>query len=223
MDGVEPQLKAHFGLSLNVGLTEGQIRELLSILGAKVDRQKGLNAEEAFREVLQEKGDNRKGDNEVKTLIVFFSHSGNTRRFARVIQEMTGGDIAEIQPVEPYPGDYDAVVRQAKRELGAGFKPPIRTLGEDIGRYGTVFLGSPNWWSTIAPPLQAFLSGYDLSGKTIIPFITHGGGGAGRSFAEIAALCPNSTVLEGLAVFGGPGRDNRDEASAWLARFGIVP
>ena len=153
----------------------------------------------------------------MKVAIVYFSHSGNTRAVARYIQAEVGGDLVEIQPMEPYPNNYDAVVRQAKRELNAGFKPALKAVAEDIGEYDTLFLGSPNWWSTIAPPLQTFLSENDLSGKTLIPFITHGGGGCGRAFAEIASFSPDATVLPGLTLHGGAVGADQGEISAWLS------
>ena len=162
------------------------------------------------------------GYNAMKALIICFSHSGNTRAMARHIQQEVGGDLLEIQPVDPYPNDYDTVVQQAKRELTSGFKPALKAAAAEIDGYDTLFLGSPNWWSTIAPPLQTFLSDHDLSGKTVVPFITHGGGGSGRCFSEIAALCPGATVLEGLAVFGGQARAGRSEVSVWLGRLGIT-
>jgi flavodoxin len=81
----------------------------------------------------------------MKILIAYFSHSGNTRGVARYIQEQVGGDLLEIQLVEPYPNDYDTVAQQAKRELNSGFKPALKPSGEDIQNYDTIFLGSPNW------------------------------------------------------------------------------
>lgn len=157
----------------------------------------------------------------MKALIVYFSHSGNTRALAHQIQEQAGGDLVELQPVEPYPKDYNAVVQQAKRELNSGFKPALKTSVNNLEGYDTIFAGSPNWCNTIAPPLQSFLSVNDFSGKTVLPFVTHGGGGSGRSFADIKALCPGTNVLEGLAVYGEPTKVARNEVSAWLSKFGI--
>ncbi|HOP41049.1 MAG TPA: flavodoxin [Geobacteraceae bacterium] len=142
-----------------------------------------------------------------KVLTIYFSRSGNTREIANQIHQMVGGDIMEIQIVTPYPDDYNAVVKQANVELNSGYKPPLKTKIEDIGSYDVIFLGSPNWCQTIAPPVRSFLSQADLSGKFIAPFITHGGGGSGRSVADIAALCRDSTILDALVVRGGkPGK-----------------
>lgn len=155
---------------------------------------------------------NADGDSR-QVLISYFSHSGNTRKIAGEIHKAVGGDIVEIEPLEPYPNDYNSVVEQAKRELHSGCKPQLKTHAGNLAAYDTVFVGSPNWWHTIAPPVITFLSQSDLSGKIIIPFITHGGGGLGRSALDIAALCPDSTVLESLAVLGADVK----AARKWLS------
>ncbi|BDV42159.1 flavodoxin [Geotalea uraniireducens] len=152
-------------------------------------------------------------------LTVCYSHSGNTRECARLVHAAVGGDFAELIPATPYPGDYTAVVNQAKRELQAGYKPALQTSVAGIEAYDVIFVGSPNWWNTIAPPVMTFLSTYDLAGKAIVPFITHGGGGLGRSVTEIARLCPQSTVLEGLAVRGEAVKAAQPQLAKWLRKL----
>jgi hypothetical protein len=127
----------------------------------------------------------------------------------------------EIVPVDPYPQDYDAVVEQAKRELRAGYKPVLRTEIKNIESYDVLFVGSPNWWNTVAPPIMTFLSQCDLSGKAIFPFITHDGTGLGRSAKDIARLCPNATILVGLAVRGGEAKSAQSQVSDWVRKLGI--
>ncbi|MDR1396649.1 MAG: hypothetical protein LBJ14_02820 [Desulfarculales bacterium] len=133
-----------------------------------------------------------------RILIAYYSHSGATRRVAEHIKESTGGDIYEIQELEPYPRDYSAVVNQAKKEIAAGHKPSLNGELPDAADYDVIFIGSPNWWSTIAPPAATFLSSLDLTGKRIIPFITHGGGGLGRTISDIKKLCQAAAVDDGL-------------------------
>lgn len=156
-----------------------------------------------------------------KVLIVYFSRSGNTREIANQIHGLVGGDVVELQTVTPYPDEYNAVTKQAKEELNSGFKPALKTKIENIASYGVVFVGSPNWWGTIASPVRSFLSGYDLSGKTIAPFITHEGSGLGRSGEDIAALCPNAKTLDGLAVRGKSAKTAQDDVAAWLRKLGL--
>ena len=98
-----------------------------------------------------------------KTLVVYFSHSGNTRALANHIHKSVGGDILEMDAVKPYPDDYDACVRQAKEELNSGHKPALKTRIENITSYDVVFIGYPIWWGTIPAPVRTFLSEYDFS------------------------------------------------------------
>lgn len=157
-----------------------------------------------------------------KVLTVYFSHSGNTRECARQINERVGGDMLELVPVQPYPRDYDAVVAQAKRELHSGYHPALQTKIPDLTGYDVIFVGSPNWWNTVAPPVMTFLAGHDLTDKAIFPFITHEGTGLGRSATDIADLCPGATVLDGIAIRGGEVKRAGQKLSEWLQKLGIA-
>ena len=151
-----------------------------------------------------------------KILVVYFSQSGNTAIIARMIQEAAGGDVFEIVPVDAYPTDYDAVVAQAKKELNADFRPAIKSPGPDLAAYDTIFVGSPNWWSTIAPPVMTYLQGHNFKGKTVIPFITHEGSRMGKSVQDVKRLCPGATVLAGQSFWGSSVRDAREDVRRWL-------
>lgn len=157
-----------------------------------------------------------------KILIVYFSRTGNTREMASQIQKATGGDIFEIVPLKPYPAAYQEVVDQAKKEINSGFKPALKTKVKDISKYDVIFVGSPNWWSTIAPPVATFLTNYDLSGKTIVPFMTHGGGGMARCEKDVQKLCPKSNFAEGLALNGHWVKKSKDEVNEWLRKIKII-
>ena len=135
-----------------------------------------------------------------KVLVAYFSHSGNTREVARQISEATGGDLFEIVPATPYPTEYRAVV------------DPVG----DLSQYDVIFVGSPCWWATIAPPVATFLTSCDLAGKTVVPFMTHEGSGMGHSEADIRRLCPWSTVPDGLAVRCSAVRNSKDEVGRWV-------
>ncbi len=156
------------------------------------------------------------------TLIVYYSHSGNTQKIAQLIGGETGGEVLEIKPKTPYPQAYDAVVKQAKQEIGAGFLPELETPNPALEQYDTVFVGSPNWWSTIAPPVAAFLKQSNLEGKTVIPFCTHGGGGLARVAQDVEELCPQSALLPAFGIYGNGSAKARQEVSAWLHSIGIV-
>ena len=159
---------------------------------------------------------------EENILIVYYSWSGNTRTIASLIRDKTGGILFEIQPEIPYVNDYNAVVTQAKKEIHAGYSPALNTSLNDITPYDTIYIGSPNWWSTIAPPVKTFLSGLDFSGKTILPFLSHGGGGRGRIIQDISDFCTGANILDALEVSGDGGRSLQTEVSVWLRKTGIV-
>lgn len=151
-----------------------------------------------------------------KVLVVYFSHSGNTRTIANKISDLTGADVFEIEPVTPYPSDYHATTEQAQREIRAGFRPPIKQGPDNLSDYDVVFVGSPCWWSTIAPPVTTFLSTHDLSGKTVIPFSTHGGSGLARNASDTAKLTPHSKVLDGKAFWGSRAAETESDIKNWL-------
>ena len=154
-----------------------------------------------------------------KILVVYFSRSGNTRALANQIQQSIGCDIFEIQPEKPYPTDYEEAKSQSRQELDSGFKPRLKTKITDFGLYDTVFIGYPMWWGTFPMPVLSFLSGYDFSGKTLVPFCTHEGSGLGHSVEDIRKLCPHSTIWEGLAVWDRDLDNDSGAINAWLRRL----
>ncbi|HPT21804.1 MAG TPA: flavodoxin [Bacteroidales bacterium] len=151
-----------------------------------------------------------------KILIVYFSHSGNTKVIAGYIKDATGGETFEIKPVKDYPSDYNIVVDQAKKEINAGFKPELQGKVADIDKYDVIYVGTPNWWSTMAPPVATFLTSYNLKGKTIIPFVTHGGGGLGRIVTDIRILCPGSDVRNAYVCPGSDVGKVRNDVVKWV-------
>lgn len=157
-----------------------------------------------------------------KILVVYFSHSGSTREIANQIHTSVGGDIFEIQPEVPYPDNYLLLLKQAREERETDYRPALKTKVENIASYDVIFIGSPIWGGTIPQPVVSFLSEYDLSGKTIVPFCTYGGSGQGRSIADIAKLCPQSTVLEGFAMEGNKVKTAQLEIANWLKKIKIV-
>ncbi|MEN2995411.1 MAG: flavodoxin [Acetomicrobium sp.] len=157
-----------------------------------------------------------------KILIAYFSHSGSTREVARQIHELIDSDIFEIVTVNPYPSDYDQTVVIGRQELNSGKMPELKAKVKDIDSYDIIFVGYPIWFGTIPMAVARFLSDCNLSGKTVIPFCTHGGGGAGRSFSDVKKLCPNSTVQEGLSLKGSEARNAKPKISEWLHKVGIT-
>jgi flavodoxin len=157
-----------------------------------------------------------------RILVTYFSHSGNTCVVANQIHESVGGVIFEIVAVDPYPSDYDEVVERAGKELGKQYRPRLKTKVENMGSYDVVFVGYPNWWGTIPMPVATFLSEYDFSGKTIVPFCTNEGSGLGRSVTDIKELCPQSTIVDALAVRGRDVKKAQNKVSEWLRQLGMI-
>ncbi len=113
-------------------------------------------------------------------------------------------------------------VEQARRNLKEDYRPELETRVENMESYNVVFIGNPNWWGTIPMPVAAFLSEYDFSGKTIAPFCTHEGSRLGRTVTDITRLCPQSTILDGLAVRGRDVKNAQNEVSEWLRELGMI-
>ncbi len=150
-----------------------------------------------------------------KILTVYFSLSGNTKYIAEKIKEKTGGDIFEITPKTPYPANYNETVAIAKKQKEENFMPELKNH-IDIKDYDTIFIGTPAWWYTMAPPVISFLKENDFTGKTIAPFITHGGGGGYRIAEEMKKYSNAKEVTQPLIIYerGNSGTDK--EISNWL-------
>ncbi len=158
-----------------------------------------------------------------KVLIAFFSWGGNTKGIAEEIQAQTGADLFEITLVNPYSGDYNTVLDEAQRDQNDQARPELAVHVENMEEYNTVILGYPNWWASIPMPIASFLEEYDFSGKTIIPFCSHGGGRFGQSLTAIAKLVPDAEMGEALSVHYSGGSDLPDEITKWLEKNAVKP
>ncbi|SIN73067.1 flavodoxin family protein [Algoriphagus halophilus] len=169
-----------------------------------------------------------------KILIVYLTRTKNTKAVAEMIHEQVGGDLVELELINLYPENYQAIVSQVARENETGFLPPLKTKIEDLSSYDIVFVGFPTWGMKLPPPMKSFLSKNDLSGKTVIPFNTNAGYGVGSSFEKVKELCPKSNILEGFSTKGGIERDGvlfvmegekeievRKEVIKWLEKIGL--
>lgn len=154
-----------------------------------------------------------------KSLVLFYSWSGNTRRIARIIAEKTGADLWELQPETDCPQNYDEVLSQARDEIQRKQYPPLRPMDLDWSAYEVVYLGTPNWWSTTAPPVTAFLREMMPTDKTIIPFCTHGGGGEGEIAHVVRSHCIGCDVLPLLPIREDGGAQAETLVEQWLKRI----
>ena len=149
-------------------------------------------------------------------LIAYFSWSGSTEAIAEMTQEITGADIFHIETVKPYPKGYLRTVRIAKKELKNNERPKLTSKVSDMDSYDVMYLGFPSWWGTIPMAVCSFLESYDFSGKTIIPFCSHGGGGIGRSVDTIKKICPKTKVENAIALYGGSVNASKQEVKDWI-------
>lgn len=131
-----------------------------------------------------------------KILISYFTHSGVTKKIVSRINQFIQTEVVEIKTVKNYSKDYNTVVKEAKEELLKHERPDIATKIPDMKDYDILIVGFPNWWGTCPMAVLSFLKQCQLSGKKIYPFVTHGGGGCGRSTADIKAECPHAEVAE---------------------------
>ncbi len=155
-------------------------------------------------------------------LIVSYSYSGNTHQIAQELQGITGGDWCEIHPWQPYPMAFPELLEQVKQELHSGYHPRLLPGARSPRPYQVIFVGSPNWCGTIAPPLASWLYKNDLSGKVILPFYSHCGGVKGNLRGDIARLCPGADVREALGVLNDSSKNLRAILQNWLDKTGLM-
>jgi flavodoxin len=151
------------------------------------------------------------------TLIVYYSLFKSTENLALEIAVQTGGTLRELIPYENYSFDYNTAAKEVRNQISRGFCPKLISGNEPIEDYQTIFIGSPNWFKTVAPPVMSFLRQHDFTGQTIIPFCTHGGGGFGEIENDITKECSNSIILPGIAVNGTVASE---EVENWLNTIG---
>ena len=142
---------------------------------------------------------------------------GNTQYVAKLLQDATGGDLFRIETVTPYPPDHESLLDQANEEKAAAVRPELSAQVEGFERYDIVLLGYPNWWADLPMPVYSFLESYDFSGKTIIPFITHGGSRASRTMETIAELQPDASVYDNaLIISRNDVAKSGNDVTAWI-------
>ncbi len=159
-----------------------------------------------------------------KTLVVYYSASGNTKRVAEYIAEAAGADIFEIVPAEVYTSDdlnwtnSDSRVSREHDDESLRDVPLTTTEVENWGDYDTVFIGYPIWWGNAAWPIDNFVKGNDFTGKTVIPFATSASSGMGQSGALLSEMAGTGDWQEGRRFGSNAGQS---EAADWVSSLGI--
>ncbi len=141
---------------------------------------------------------------------------GNTEVVAGIIQKLTGAEMFKIEPLKEYSKDYNECIAQAQADQRRNARPELKKYPESLDIYDTVYIGFPNYWSTMPMAVFTFLEHFDFTGKAIFPFCTHEGSGMGNSEKDIKRLCPKAKVKIGLAIRGGDVAGSETDIKKWL-------
>jgi flavodoxin len=155
-------------------------------------------------------------------LIAYFSRSGNTRALATEIEKQTSGTLFEIIPIEAYPEDYGETVERWHRERDADERPEITSVVENMESYGVIFVGYPIWSNDVPAVVRTFLEQYDMTGKMVIPFCTHGGSGFGVSLDRLEELCPGAVIGDGFEIYGTSVVSCEAKVAEWLSGIDFI-
>lgn len=147
---------------------------------------------------------------------------GNAAKLASWIQQEVGGDLHSIVVGEPYSSDYDECLDRAADEKAENARPALASHVENMEDYDIVFLGFPNWWYTLPMPVLTFVEEYDWSGKTVVPFVTHGTGGLSSTIRDLTAALPEDvTILEPIGIYRPEVDDSRSAVQEWIDNLDI--
>jgi flavodoxin len=111
------------------------------------------------------------------------------------------------------------VVNQAKKEKAEDYRPELKTKASNIGNYDVIILGTPVWWYTMTPAMKSFIAQNNFKGKTILPFCTHGGGGASSTFIDMKKMLPDSEFLQGIEFYEKGDSSTDKLLSDWLKQI----
>lgn len=159
-----------------------------------------------------------------KTLVVYYSASGNTERVAKDIAEAAGADLFEIVPTEVYTSEdlnwtnSDSRVSREHDDESLRDVPLTTTEVPDWDSYDTVFIGYPIWWGIAAWPVDTFVKNNDFTGKTVIPFATSSSSGMGQSGSLLADMAGTGEWQEGQRFSSGV---SSDDVQSWVNGLGL--
>lgn len=156
----------------------------------------------------------RKGENYMNGRIVNLS-KGNTEIIAEYIQKAVGGDLFEIETVQPYAADYYTCTEEAKRELSENARPKLKKYIDNINEYDNIFICGPCWWSRFPCAVLSLIERLDFSGKKVIAVMTHEGSGLGNSESDLKKICKGAVFGKGLALRGADSAKSESLVTAW--------
>lgn len=144
---------------------------------------------------------------------------GNTEYVARLISGITGGDLFAIKTGRSYPSPHRALIDAAKKEAEAGERPALTTHIKNLADYDTVCVGFPNWWYDMPMAIYSFFDEYDFTGKTIIPFVTHGGSSFSESVETIESLEKDAKVIKGPSIPARSVENAKQSIASWFDKL----
>ncbi len=162
----------------------------------------------------------------MKNLIIYFSRKdenyavgfiskGNTEVVAEYIQQLTGADIFKVEPLNPYPKDYNTCIEEAKIRIKTHDAPIVKKVG-DISSYETIYIGSPIYWNVMPEELVTALKDLDFTGKKIKLFTTHEGSGLGSIPNQIKEVCKNANLVDTIAIQGSQAKNSKSKLESWV-------
>ena len=157
-------------------------------------------------------------------LVVYYSATGNTAQVAQYIADATGGDLFEIQPVEPYTDDDlnwtddNSRVSQEHADESLRDVELVADTVDNWDQYDTVFIGYPIWWGIAAWPVDGFVEANDFSGKTVIPFCTSSSSGLGQSGQLLADMAGTGDWQEGQRFHSSA---SQEDVQSWIEELGL--
>lgn len=166
----------------------------------------------------------------MRQLVVFYSRAdenyfggelrylstGNTEKIAKMVAEIRGTDLFQIEQKAPYAADYNTCIEEAKKDLKENIRPELVSTLESIDGYDEIYIGFPNYWGTMPMAVFTFLEQFDWSGKTIHPFVTHEGSGFGKSMDDLEKVCRGAVFTKGLAISGSSVDHARAKVEGWV-------
>lgn len=156
-----------------------------------------------------------------KSLVVYFSCSGVTKKTAELLSDVAGADLFEIRPEVPYTkADLDWMDKKSRSTVemnDPSSRPAIADKVEHMEQYDTVYVGFPIWWYVAPTIINTFLESYDLTGKKIVPFATSGGSGMGKTNERLQPSCLGAELLEGRMLNGAV---SAAELKRWADQIG---
>lgn len=140
-----------------------------------------------------------------------------------MIRQAVGGNVHRIETVTSYTEDFDELRDVNHDEMDQNVLPELKISNLDIAMYDTVFIGYPVWAVRVPQAVLSFLMEYDLSGKTVIPFCTHDGYGAGSTYQAIAGASHAAVSLDGIAIEARDVPAAQNTVNKWLEAIGVFP